>query len=109
MYKWRLPSFVAYFTRTYYLCTCTNTIKKGEKEERKVEKKRNERNNLQYGKHRAQKYQTPPHHLKSIEDVKHGMRSCLRVQVWVRMRWTACEACDLRERRKGRQVFFNVM
>jgi hypothetical protein len=37
------------------------------------------------------------------------MRSCLRVQVWVRMRWTGCEACDFRERRKGRQIFFNVM
>ena len=27
----------------------------------------------------------------------------------VRVRWACCEACDVRERRKRRQVFFNVM
>jgi hypothetical protein len=31
-------------------------------------------------------YQTPPRHLKSIEDVERRMRNGLRVQVWVRVR-----------------------
>jgi len=100
MYKRRLPSFVAYLLE---LTACVLALL--------PENEWNNRSTFNTGNVDLRNIAREVLSItaSSTEDVERGMGSYLRVQVRVRMRWTGCEACDLRERRKGWQVFFNLM
>jgi hypothetical protein len=111
MYKRRLPRLCRLLILELTTCVLALILEKRRERRKKGGKEKNERNDRSIWETSIReisraKCQTSPRRLKGIEDVERGMGSYLRVQVWVRM--TGCETCNLRERRKGWQVFFDV-